>query len=41
MAEEAGDGLGGVAHVFSATEVTGRGPPVLEVGNAVLDWDAP
>ncbi|MFD4370047.1 hypothetical protein [Streptomyces sp. NPDC058486] len=40
MREQAGDSLDGVAHVLAAAEVAGQGPPVLEVGDAVLDPDA-
>jgi hypothetical protein len=39
VGQQAGDGLDGVAHVLAAAEVSGQGPPVLQVGNAVLDPD--
>ncbi|GGQ33124.1 hypothetical protein GCM10010266_65390 [Streptomyces griseomycini] len=40
MREQAGDGLDDVAHVFAAAEVADQGPPVFQVGDAVLDADA-
>ncbi len=40
LGQQAGDGLDGVVHVLAAAEVTGQCPPVLQVGNAVLDPDA-
>lgn len=40
MGQQAGDGLDGVAHVLAAAEVAGQGPPVLQVGDAVLDPDS-
>lgn len=40
VGEQAGDGLGGVAHVLAAAEVAGQGPPVLQMGDAVFDSDS-
>ncbi|MFF9090789.1 hypothetical protein ACF1BE_31280 [Streptomyces sp. NPDC014991] len=40
MGQQSGDGLNGVAHVLAAAEVAGQGPPVFQVGDAVLDADA-
>ncbi|MEU4968938.1 hypothetical protein [Streptomyces smyrnaeus] len=41
MGQQSGDGLDGVIHVLAATEVTGECPPVLQVGDTVLDPDTP
>ncbi|WP_234439450.1 MULTISPECIES: hypothetical protein [Streptomyces] len=41
VGKQAGDGLDDVARVLAAAEVAGQCPPVLEVGDAVLDADAP
>ncbi|MFC8425483.1 hypothetical protein ACFUN7_32330 [Streptomyces sp. NPDC057236] len=38
VGRQSGDGLDGVAHVFAAAEVAGQSTPVLQVGDAVLDW---
>jgi hypothetical protein len=39
VGQQSGDGLDGAAHVLAAAEVAGRGPPVLQVSDAVLDPD--
>jgi hypothetical protein len=39
VGQQSGDGLDDVAHVLAAAEVAGQRPPVLQVGDAVLDTD--
>jgi hypothetical protein len=40
VVQQGGDGLECVAHVLAAAQVAGERPPVLQVGDAVLDPDA-
>jgi hypothetical protein len=40
MGQQSGDRLDGVTHVLAVSEVAGKCPPVLQMGDAVLDADA-
>lgn len=41
VGQQAGDGLNDGAHKLAVAEVTGQCPPVLQMGDAVLDADTP
>jgi hypothetical protein len=41
VGEESGSGVDDVAHMLASAVVSGKGPPVLQVSDAMLDSDAP